>query len=893
MIKRGLGLVVLGFLIATVMLSAGVLAVTPENTILKINSVSNAHGELWSGTNYNTIIDYSAIFGSSYTALTGAAAHQCDGTDLILKLSDVTNAHAEIPTGTYYQTAVCHKGVKNCHVETVASGSGVCTTGKAIVGLSSTTNAHLEVPGNNGYTTLICCDKVTAAPAVLYGDVNQDGVVNQADIIALVNIIIHVTATPAAGSNAFVASDVNGDGTINSVDNAILSDFIIGRITSFPVERKCGDKVVENPNADSIAEQCDLGSQNGVYGSGCSATCQSVDLCPEVSCPAGDPANTICAGVNVTLYKQCSGGQNVKCGSVNGTKSCTPSDILNTNWQNLYGQGITEVAPRRTVRLTAEVGNAVTSVDFVIKEDEKCFFSFTCPPHNLRTISGVPVVAGRANATWTISDSDLALAGQKDIYNVYFTATGNSGNSLESDKLMVGNSINEEAPIDHPPQVVITNPSADEMDVVNTPVQFSETATDDFTLPEDLIVQWNVEGISDSDKTQSTFSHTFSTTGSKDIGLSVRDSGGNSAEANRQIEVIDLSKVNLITRIESPHDQEIIINSSGMVKYSGKDSYVMNVTRKSAAACDFKAECLAGGCPSVQEVGDCQITVTGTGMGDYSKLTYLWDFGNGVTSSANSGTQIMLPTDEKKTITLTLSYPGLTDSLSREFWLLSSEDNTNGICSADGSELFFLKNDGQGNKVVDYSLQMIGLSTSQCSMPDGTTCCPLGYSCLTTPNGQGNLGCLPTVSQTGTSCDAYIDKSSCEGVDVFRDLPDYYASEGCGNLIGTTGNIKSCYSNCVWNDTDSTCHLGFDTINSAGDIVNSGCYTTTIFGECKQDGFMDSTSTNTCTGSSVPSKVACNLGSVFELPFFGLFQFITAAGATILIYSVFFRKRRS
>lgn len=71
-------------------------------------------------------------------------------------------------------------------------------------------------------------------PVFLYGDLNDDGVVNSLDISLLGRYILEIT-------DGFVvpieAADLNGDGIINTNDYTIMRRYIMEIITEFPVER--------------------------------------------------------------------------------------------------------------------------------------------------------------------------------------------------------------------------------------------------------------------------------------------------------------------------------------------------------------------------------------------------------------------------------------------------------------------------------------------------------------------------------------------------------------------------------------------------------------------------------------------------------------------------------
>ena len=142
-------LVLLGILFV-VLFSVGVSARTctiktscnADNTVMKLSSSTNAHGETWDQSNYD-----------QYLCCDFTGTHTCSGNNKILKLSSNTNAHAEIATGAAYSTDVCF-GDLNCE-----SATGSCASGMNIIlRLSGETNAHIAGPSETNYDTLICCD---------------------------------------------------------------------------------------------------------------------------------------------------------------------------------------------------------------------------------------------------------------------------------------------------------------------------------------------------------------------------------------------------------------------------------------------------------------------------------------------------------------------------------------------------------------------------------------------------------------------------------------------------------------------------------------------------------------------------------------------------------------
>ena len=130
-----------------------------DQVLFKINAPSNAHGELWNGTNYVTKVCYDDIFISGYS---GSAPHSCDGTNVALRLYALNNSHAELP----YFLPKTYKDVCFGDLNCTSITSGNCTEldggpslgGKnwsRIISLSGETNAHVTFWDIYDYT--ICC----------------------------------------------------------------------------------------------------------------------------------------------------------------------------------------------------------------------------------------------------------------------------------------------------------------------------------------------------------------------------------------------------------------------------------------------------------------------------------------------------------------------------------------------------------------------------------------------------------------------------------------------------------------------------------------------------------------------------------------------------------------
>jgi cysteine-rich repeat protein len=149
MVRKGVGIVLLLVLAVFFIgfVSSASCSITSScaaaNTVMRLSSSSNAHGELYDQGNYG-----------SYLCCDFTGTHTCTGSNNVLRLSSATNAHAEIPSSSTYSNRVCF-GELTCY-----STSGSCNSGDMqMVSLSSATNAHIG--GFGDYSTKICCNPNT------------------------------------------------------------------------------------------------------------------------------------------------------------------------------------------------------------------------------------------------------------------------------------------------------------------------------------------------------------------------------------------------------------------------------------------------------------------------------------------------------------------------------------------------------------------------------------------------------------------------------------------------------------------------------------------------------------------------------------------------------------
>jgi len=83
----------------------------------------------------------------------------------------------------------------------------------------------LSVNGGAAASTIPDCIEVTP---VLYGDANNDGVVNQADTLRVLKEVVGISAEPEAGTKIFRQTDVNHNGAIDIGDALFIAQYNVG-----------------------------------------------------------------------------------------------------------------------------------------------------------------------------------------------------------------------------------------------------------------------------------------------------------------------------------------------------------------------------------------------------------------------------------------------------------------------------------------------------------------------------------------------------------------------------------------------------------------------------------------------------------------------------------------
>ena len=199
----------------------------PSQIIMKLNNETNAHGELWSESNYGIDICHDTLFG--YEGIRGDGSAE----EVILKMSSSTNAHGALAnSGTTYSIDVFFGQVECVNREVSSPGSGNYCDGdeKELVRLvcdTSGSNCHFGAPGSNyfagGYNNYaVCCTAQNLENAEWWNMVDEP--ILNANLNDRVNM--HVDAPGFDGFNvkfAVAGHDVVGWTDISEVISSELS----------------------------------------------------------------------------------------------------------------------------------------------------------------------------------------------------------------------------------------------------------------------------------------------------------------------------------------------------------------------------------------------------------------------------------------------------------------------------------------------------------------------------------------------------------------------------------------------------------------------------------------------------------------------------------------------
>lgn len=227
--KRLMNLLFVGFIFVFFLsfVSAQISPGSNNDTIFRISSSTNAHGETWNGGGaYGIPILYSDFFGTNNNDL--ATLRQCTpgAGNLVLRLSGNTNAHAQASgQSPAYPIDICY-GDLSCFSSTSACPGG----STEIVSLNSANNAHLEIATANNYNTRICCS-VSSTPQILSAKwkyVNGQDILADSVVCPNIFIVASLQTSGIADGTQIDIQVFDKDGVFDDPIGPALPAFVMG-----------------------------------------------------------------------------------------------------------------------------------------------------------------------------------------------------------------------------------------------------------------------------------------------------------------------------------------------------------------------------------------------------------------------------------------------------------------------------------------------------------------------------------------------------------------------------------------------------------------------------------------------------------------------------------------
>ena len=179
--------------------------------IMKLSSLTNAHGALYSDTLY----DYEIC------SLSTSINRECDTP--LLWLSSDSNAHVStVRDDDVYNVPVCFPD--DCSIVDISDG-GVCE-GEILASLSSDTNAHVSEGDDSYYPIKICC----GGSRVYWANANGDEI-DQSDEVNIWDTVQMVATGVSSGTFNIFEEDgwFNSDDTIDGIEGVSIPGKLIGK----------------------------------------------------------------------------------------------------------------------------------------------------------------------------------------------------------------------------------------------------------------------------------------------------------------------------------------------------------------------------------------------------------------------------------------------------------------------------------------------------------------------------------------------------------------------------------------------------------------------------------------------------------------------------------------
>jgi len=308
-----------------------------------------------------------------------------------------------------------------------------------------------------------------------------------------------------------------------------------------------------------------------------------------------------------SLGKECGNwddgcGNTLNCGGCLSGEICSDGTCIPETapyWADMAGNPITDAEKGDTVKMIWENSGLTpgTSVDINIKEADTI-----TADDDIKTITGNVDANGKVTGQWTITQEDYNKTNDHDKF--YFEIV-----TEKSNEIPISETENNEAP-----NAEIVKPKDGDIYFMNDIISFNQTSYD---VDDEISVEWNF-----GDGTTSTgynATHSYSSSGQKQIILTVTDSRGKTDSDSVNIMILEEGE-NILAFIDEPKYGS---NVNNPINFNASSTYIINYTLNGNTR---DLTCLSGNCPSE--------TADGTTINDnlandntrYDKIKYSWEF---------------------------------------------------------------------------------------------------------------------------------------------------------------------------------------------------------------------------------------------------------------------------
>ncbi len=401
--------------------------------------------------------------------------------------------------------------------------------------------------------------------------------------------------------------DNNGDDLADYAGVDIDGDGIVGAAPDFQPDPTCTDG---NDPIEGTAIQC-----SDAFDNDADTTCDTdVSTCDDNA--AGDtvtPGDSDCFGADGTTYNpndplegqtQCNDGLDndgddlideldPDCLGPDGTydpnipiEGVYELEITGSKWTNMIDETITTADLNDLVTLSV-TGEGFSTQNIKYEIFKKCDGIVECIDFFIFGVDVAATIDSTGSTTWKAGQADAANGGLLEAGTYYFIATvGNE--ELTSVELVVSDTENPNSA----PHAEITSPLDKQIYFLNEELTFSQDSYDE---DDAFTFKWEDQDgvIKEGDSSDlSDFIHPFSTTGQKNIKLTVTDD--RELIGRDQISILVINSTFILAYIDKPLFGEV--SDKQLVNFDATSTYAINEVINDAG--ERTITCLYGKCPA-------------------------------------------------------------------------------------------------------------------------------------------------------------------------------------------------------------------------------------------------------------------------------------------------------